>query len=33
MTPPQNLFGEQLILLQSHMVLSTGNKNIDIDNV
>ena len=32
-TPPQNLTGEQLISLQSHMVLTTGNKIIDIDNV
>ena len=34
MTPPQNLPGELLILLQSHMYvfLRTGNKNIDIEN-
>ena len=32
-TPPHNLTEEQLIPLQSHMFLSKGNRNIDIDNV
>ena len=33
MLPQQNLPGEQLILLQSHMFMIPGNKNIDIKNV
>ena len=32
MTRPQNLPGEQMILLQSQMFLSTVNKNIDINS-
>ena len=31
--PPQDLPGEQLILLQSHLFLTTGNININIGNV
>ena len=33
MTSPQNLTGERLISLQPHVFLTTGNINIDIDNV
>ena len=32
-TPPQNITGEQLISLQSHIFLSKGNRTIDNDNV